>query len=74
MVMSVDFGVKDQSFNPSHAADWLSDFRQGTWPLCACFLLNPVGVKTVRLTPEASVTLLGCNICKPEASLSLDHH
>ena len=41
MVMSVDFGVKDQSFNPNHAADWLSDFRQG-----ACFFLNPVGVKT----------------------------
>lgn len=47
MVMSVVFGVKDQSFNPNHAADWLSDFRQGTWLLCACILLNLVGVKTV---------------------------
>ena len=39
MVMSVDFGVKDQSFNPSHAADWLSDFRQGTSSLQVTFLI-----------------------------------
>lgn len=47
MVPSIGFGIKDLSLNPNPHANWLHDFEQGNWLLCASFLLDLVRVRTM---------------------------